>query len=187
MCCVVKDSQSKRLVKSILYCKYTTNTQYYGPCFQRYFASYLTINNKNVRVRTCVTVSCTKHKYLNPTWQENDRQKRFFFLLLSWVFDYNSNIFYVSHIPFSTRYMPLWNNGLQRIVVFWQSDLPKRRVLDSFRGHTLSMTAIFWPFLTPSPPSDCKMTSFLLNRMTSLLLILTANHQPPLPLGCGRT
>ena len=27
-------------------------------------------------------------------------------------------------------------------------------------GHTLSMTAIFWPFLTPSPLSDCKMMPF---------------------------
>ena len=78
LCCQRSSLNPKKLVKSILYCKYTTNTQYYGPCFQRYFASYLTINNKNVRVRTCVTVSCTKHKYLNPTWQENDRQKRFF-------------------------------------------------------------------------------------------------------------
>ena len=48
------------------------------------------------------------------------------------------------------------------------------------RGHTLSMTAIFWPFLTPS---GCKMTSFLLYSMTSLLLILTANHQSPSPGG----
>ena len=38
------------------------------------------------------------------------------------------------------------------------------------RGHTLSMTAISWPFSTPSNP-DCKMTSLLLNSMTSLLLL----------------
>ena len=49
------------------------------------------------------------------------------------------------------------------------------------RGHTLRMTAIFRPFLTPSPPSERKMTSLLLYTMTSLLLILTAFGRPPLP------
>ena len=39
----------------------------------------------------------------------------------------------------------------------------------------------FLAFFDPLPPSDCKMTSSLLNSMTSLLLILTAIHQPPSP------
>ena len=38
---------------------------------------------------------------------------------------------------------------------------------------SLKMTAIFSPFLVPSP-SERKMTSLLLNTMTSLLLIVTA-------------
>ena len=52
---------------------------------------------------------------------------------------------------------------------------------ETYGGHTLRMTAIFRPFLTPSPPSERKMTSLLLYTMTSLLLILTVFGRPPLP------
>ena len=51
------------------------------------------------------------------------------------------------------------------------------KIFHSTIFHTLSMTRFFGLFL-PSP-SDCKMMSLLLNSMTSLLLILTAIHQPP--------
>ena len=69
---------------------------------------------------------------------------------------------------------PFWKgrlNGLIRLVSY------KNR---SYENNYLVYYAIHyvWPQF---PPSDCKMTSSLLNSMTSLLLILTAIHQPPLP------
>ena len=39
----------------------------------------------------------------------------------------------------------------------------------------------FWAFFDPLPPSERKMTSLLIYTMKSLLLILTAFCQPPLP------
>ena len=39
----------------------------------------------------------------------------------------------------------------------------------------------FSAFFDPLPPSERKMTPFLLNAMTSLLLIVTAFGRPPLP------
>ena len=49
------------------------------------------------------------------------------------------------------------------------------------KGPYIKYDRNFLAFFNPLPPSDCKMMSLLLNRKTSLLLILTAICQPPLP------
>ena len=49
------------------------------------------------------------------------------------------------------------------------------------REDSLRMTAIFRPFFYPLPPSEHKMTSLLLNTVTSMLLIVTALGRPPPP------
>ena len=53
--------------------------------------------------------------------------------------------------------------------------------LKPHKGPYIKYDRNFLAFFDPLPPSDCKMTSLLLNSMMSLLLILTAIQQPPPP------